>query len=415
MYSKPMIIFLALALAIGSTGCWDRRDPELLSIVLATAFDYNAETGHYHIIAQIANPLAQETEEGEGGAEGEGARPFWVVSADGRSPYEAMRNLAEGTSRELFWAHNTVILFSEELARKGIRPVLDLFERERQLRLIARPAVVEGDLRKLMEAEFPLEQSGAIGLKRQITTIQEERGFFHTKFMTELYPQLERSGNDLFIGKIKVLEKGLERNNQEENENDENQAQEGNPMEVPPAKVGGGAAFKDDRMVGWFEPHETEGWNYVMGRIRRVAHLIESPAEKDVLLGVETLNQQVSRRPVVKDGQVRIEIALKVEAKLQEYPGHQELTVEDEFTRALAQRTAEAIRRRIEEHLNRSQELNSDVLGLGNLNSRKKPRLWEKIEKDWDDLFPKLEVDIIVEVELRRTGLVSTPIHEGGS
>ena len=57
-------------------------------------------------------------------------------------------------------------------------------------------------------------------------------------------------------------------------------------------------------------------------------------------------------------------------------------------------------------------ETNSDVLGLGNLIYRKKPRVWEEIEDDWDDIFPELEVDIIVEVEQKRTGLVSTPVHE---
>jgi len=408
MLFKIIIIILSLTLAICTTGCWDRRDPELLSIVLATAFDYNAETGNHHIIVQIAHPLAQVDEEGIG-AGGEDERHFWVVSADGRTPFEAMRNLAEGTSRELFWAHNTVTLFSEELARQGIQPVLDLFERERELRLIARPAVVEGDLRKLMESEFPLEESGAIGIKRQIVTIAEERGFFHTKFMTEIYPQLERPGADLFLGKIKVLKDTPENNTQEDN--DENENQKESPMVIPPAKIGGGAAFRGDQMVGWFEPDETTGWNYVKDRITRATHLIQSPADENVLMGMETLNTEVTSKPVVKDDEVQIEILVKGEARLQEYPGHQELTIEDEFTKTLAQKTAESIKFDIEKHIEKSQELNSDVLGLGNLIYRKTPGIWKEIEEDWDDLFPELKVNIDVEIKLVRTGLVSTPVQ----
>ncbi|MFO8059419.1 MAG: hypothetical protein R6U70_02005, partial [Bacillota bacterium] len=147
-----MIRILLAALIISGaflgSSCWDRRDPEHLAYVIGTGFDVE-EDGRFHVIAQLANPLVLG---GELGATGGEDKAFWVVSASGYTPLDAMRNLAEGTSRELFWAHNRVVMFSEELARRGIAPVLDLFERQRQLRTIAHPAVVSGDLRTLMEA-----------------------------------------------------------------------------------------------------------------------------------------------------------------------------------------------------------------------------------------------------------------------
>ena len=89
-----------------------------------------------------------------------------------------MRNLTKGISREFFWAHNRIFVLSEELARNGIYPVMDMVERERQLRTSGYVVVADGDVRKLMEAEFPLEETGARGLDRQIATIRYERSLF---------------------------------------------------------------------------------------------------------------------------------------------------------------------------------------------------------------------------------------------
>ncbi|HOL15325.1 MAG TPA: hypothetical protein PLZ49_03915, partial [Bacillota bacterium] len=133
------LTLLLIALMTGSccTGCWNRREPELLGIVLAVGFDYDQERGLYQVFAQLANPIALGGAGGDGGGGGGagGKKPFWTVDAKGRTPFEAIRNLIEVSSRELFWAHCRVVLFSENLARRGLKDIFDLFERERQFRL----------------------------------------------------------------------------------------------------------------------------------------------------------------------------------------------------------------------------------------------------------------------------------------
>ena len=113
-----------------------------------------------------------------------------------------------GTSREFFWAHNRVLLFSEKLARRGIGEILDLVARERQFRPVMTPAVVEGNLRRLMEAQFPLEESGARGLDRLIVTTQFDLAVFPLMLFYELYSTLGQPGVEMIIGKIEVLEEG---------------------------------------------------------------------------------------------------------------------------------------------------------------------------------------------------------------
>lgn len=93
-------LMLLLFLLIIS-GCWNRRDPENLAIVLATAFDWDEEVKMYQLIVQLSNPLAVQEVENKGASKGE-SPPSWVVSAYGRTPFEATRNLSEDSSREFF-------------------------------------------------------------------------------------------------------------------------------------------------------------------------------------------------------------------------------------------------------------------------------------------------------------------------
>ncbi len=392
-----LLIIMLLATCVG---CWDRRDPEVRGYVLATALDYDPDRDLYQIIVQIAHVMGQVEEEHRGGNPDPGEpRPFWVLSAYGETPYHAREQLVEGTSRELFWAHNMVTLFSEDLARSGLYPALDFLERERQLRLISRPLVVQGNVRKLMEAEFPLEETGARGLQRQMATLQFDADIFPTMFLSAVYNQLEQPGREIVIGRVEVL---ADDSGGEGDEDD---------MVVPPARLGGAAAFTNDVFSGWFEPDEFRGWMHLVGGEHQSSYLVPSPGEEGASVALKSISETVRMYPVVDGDEVRIRIEMKARAKIQEYTGKHEMLRDDQFIDSLRRRSAEALRADIEATIRRCQELESDVLGFGNLIYRKKPQKWWEIEDDWDEMFPELRVDIDVQLVIKRAGLIGPPVQ----
>lgn len=119
-------------------------------------------------------------------------------------------------------------------------------------------------------------------------------------------------------------------------------------------------------------------------------------------------------RPVHDDGGVSIELTLHGEGEIQSFPAQGNLALESEFIRSRERRAAESLRGRIESTLARSQEFNSDILGLGNLIYRKNYRLWNEIGEHWDEIFPTLVVDIEVHVNITRTGLTTDSLQSGG-
>ncbi len=414
MAPKAVLAYLLALFLLAAPGCWNRRDPELLAIVLGVAFDYNEARGLYQVIAQVANPIAMGGGQasGEGGGSG-GGPAFWTVSNFGHTPFEAMQNLTTGTSREFFWAHNRVLLLSEKLVRRrGIGEILDLMERERQFRPIIKPVIVEGDLRRLMEAEFPLEETGIRGIDRMIKTTQFEHSVFPLKLLNEIYSTLEQPGIELFIGKITVIEEGTREQGGGGAAQGQGGESGGETGKTPPARIGGAALFRGDRMVGWADLHQAQGWNYATGRGNRFSFVIECPAHSGSHFSIENVAVSSAMRPVPDGGDLRIILEVRVEGRIQDVGCRleHELTVENEFIKQIERTCAQAVRNRIEAMISRSQELKSDVLGFGNLVYRKQPKLWREIGERWDEIFPGLAVEILVEYNLTNPGLATDPV-----
>lgn len=400
-----LLVLIIIVAAISLTGCWNRRDPENLALVLATAFDVDEESGMHEVTVQMANPLAMGGQDaGQGGGGGE-KKPFWTVSADGALAHQAMRNLTKGVSREFFWAHNRVLLFSENVAKKGIYPIMDMTARERQLRASAHVAVVKGDIKKLMVAEFPLEESGAKGLDRQIITIGYERSLFAEKTLNELYSTLSQPGIEMFIGKIEVTDST--NTNTEERETG---GASGTPNISPPAIIGGGTMFKGDRMVGWANEQETLGWAYATGRVFRSVVYIKDPIDDSTPVGIDIENLQSEMKPETDSGSTRIVVEIKAKGHLHDLPVDRDLSVESGYIKSLERRSAEAIRNAVLSTIELSKELESDIIGFGNLIYRKQPKLWNGIGDKWYEVFQDMEIDVRVYMNIRRTGLLSSPM-----
>ena len=145
------------------TGCWNLHEPEDLAVVLATGFDYDDEKELFNVIVQLANPLGVMSTAGEGSAGKQ--KSFEVLSACGKTPFEAMQSLGQTSCRMVFWGHNRVILFSEKMARRGIKEALDVLERRRLTDLPPGPWWSR-DIRKMMESECPFEETGAEGTRK---------------------------------------------------------------------------------------------------------------------------------------------------------------------------------------------------------------------------------------------------------
>ncbi len=391
LQGSALLIFLLFA-----AGCWDHHEPGDLVNALAVGIDLT-EAGDYLVFVQLPNPVSSVQASGTAGGGGSGeAVPFIItMSAVGPSPYLALKNLTLSSTRFITLSHVRLLLISERLAKAGIGTIVDLLEREPEMRLSIRAAVVDGDLAQLMKAQLPMESMPAMGLSRMLHLAHIEKAASDDHSYLQEILDLTRPGVEMHMPRIYV----------------EPATGAGQSVAVSVKGVG---VFVGEKLVGWLNERETVGWHWVTNALCRTDSRILSPQSGD-FLSLQLEQKTGTIVPEIVDGRVRMKIRVIASAVVREVssPGGNlpDVDVDDAgIVLALRRRVAQSIREDIEAAIRRARELGSDIFGFGYAFYRLKPRVWREIGSRWQELFRNLPIDIDVEVDIIRPGLILSPI-----
>jgi spore germination protein KC len=389
--------FILLCSAFFPAGCWDRREPDLLGLVTVAAFDIDEQSGLFRVYAQVDNPLGGAQQKGGSGG-GQERSAVWVAEAAGHTVYEAIINMEMNSTRRLFWSHVKAILFSEKLAREGIRPVLDFLDRERQIRLISQPFIVQGDLRRLMETEFPMELEGGEAMSKQSFSIMRETSTLsEVDSLLILFRHISTPGMEINMPRMIALAGG--------GENEKGPAGKPNPV-----KISGIGVFHGDKLTGFLDEKETAGYNWLTGNMHRHDLILQCPNSKDDYMTVEVFESSVQLTPEFKGGEVRFTASVTAGGRLQDFTCPS-FPLEQKFINSLNSRMATVIHNEIASSLEKARELETDIFGLGRIIYQTRPEEWKRLGNNWQKIFPSVMIDIEVEAKVLRHGLVLQPVQ----
>jgi len=125
-----MVICLVVLMLSGcKTG---KREISDLALVMAVGLD-KGNDNLIKVTTQIVRPADARGQ--TGAPSGQTGDSIWSASAEGETIFQAIRNLSTFSSRRIFWAHNFVIVINEDLARDGIKDIIDFFTRNPELRM----------------------------------------------------------------------------------------------------------------------------------------------------------------------------------------------------------------------------------------------------------------------------------------
>ncbi|NPV80273.1 MAG: Ger(x)C family spore germination protein [Firmicutes bacterium] len=389
-------IMLLTAIMTTMTGCWSRKEIETLGFVMAVGVDQAREEGKVQLTVHIAKPFAMGSGQAGGGAMEE--KPFWVVSSTGYTVFEAVRNFLSQSPRWLFWAHNRFILIGEELARKGVRDVIDWFARDGGTRERAWIVVAKGaKASDLLQTEFELERMPA---KAAMGIVQSSRMGLSTigeSMLIDFLEKLEGEGIDPIAIRAEIIPRPQEFDIRGELKREKIGAS---------ARITGAAVFKDDKLVGWLNKPETRGFNWVMGKVRSGIIVIKKPGEEERFIGLEILRAKGGFKPEIKDGRVSVTIKVEAEANLGDIQGFLDPLKSPEVWTSMERRMATVIRNEIMAAVAKAQELDSDIFGFGAELNRRNPKKWLELKDRWDEEFRCINIQVEVKAKLRRSGLI---------
>jgi len=362
------------------TGCWNRRELNSLAILSGLAIDKAEDPSKIQITAQILKPGEIKAPSGGGG--GGGAKAYLNLTSTGDTFFEAIRGFTHEINRKVYLPHNQIIIFSQEAAKEGVRKHLDFIIRDHEPRLMVWILVSKGKAGEVLETKAELEKVPAI----RISQLIEAQGATSETTVVKLHeflPRLMSKTTAPVASLVEVSGEGQEKT----------------------ARLEGTAVFKQDKLAGFLNKEETRGLLWVLGQVKSGIIAVESPGGNGKA-SLEIIRASSKITPEIKDNELYITVEINEEGNLGDQMGTEDLTTPAAWT-SLEKRQAAAIRKEIMAAIKKAQELNTDIFGFGDAVHRKYPKVWKDIEKQWDEFFPDLEVKLIINAKLRRTGITT--------
>ncbi len=402
---KRAAVSLAIAAVFLSTasGCWSRRETQILTINSALGFDKTASNQVLLSVLTLKPSAAMGggTTGGQGGGQRR-ATAGQVISAPGATIEDAIRNWELRSSRHLFLAHTMALVIGEEMAKEGIDQVIDFCMRDKDLPLRCWVVICKGLARNALQALPEFEPL----IATEIANIQQKSTSFVSKTAREnvltVFYDLLTPGKEALVAYMKTFiapEKGPEE--QRENASGESKT----------FLLSGAAAFRGDQIVGTFSEVETQGALFLKNQARGgVIAVSYSSGHPNVSYLLRSARAQV--KPIVSpNGRISIAATIRGTGELIEEDGPAlDITKKQSLERLEALINGE-VKRRCSLAVKKAQHLKADVFGFGDLIHRSEPEVWKEISDSWEDIFADLEVKISAEFKVEQPGLIDQPIR----
>jgi spore germination protein KC len=369
-------------------GCWNRRELNDLAIAMGIGIDKQGD--QYRVSVQIVNP--QEITSKKGGGDNS---PVTIFEETGRTMFECFRRMTTSAPRKVYMSHLRVLVISEEVARDGIKNILDFFARDHELRtdfyvVIARDAKAK----QVMGILQPIEKVPANYMFKMLQTSERVWAPTTGVFMDDLMADLMSRGKAATLTGIRIL------GDTRSGSSVENLKATETGAFIKYSNIG---VFREDKLVGWLSEEESKAYNYVTGKVKSTIGVIPCPDGKG-LLNFEVIRSETKMKGKLENGKPEIELKLRIETSIGEVACKIDLTKVETLS-LLEQQAEETVKNFIMKAIKKTQSLyRVDIYGFGEALHRDAPQAWEKLQEIWPTEFPEVPVNLQVEVQIRRTG-----------
>lgn len=381
MKRKLKIVILWVLILLMLTGCWDKIEIEDRAFVMAIGIDLSSSNKRYVVTFQFPN--AAQITKGTSGGGGGSEKPSFAVSEVADTIFSASRHISTRIDKALYLGHTQAIIFGKDVVenKDKFQQVLDSLDRSyelsRKVYLLVTPQKAQDILLKKYEME---PNTGAY--IRDIFKHYNRTSRFPTIDYNKITKSLRETNGNAIIPKIIAGKDEI--------------------------KIAGSAIIKNYKLAGWMEDDENMGYMLLTGLVKGGDVAVSTPGDEERIEIPFNISNVIRRRAVKEEnGKIIYRVILEVEGDITEYTfeKHGEM-MKGDLLNVIERKTSDEIKKMTQKAINRFQkELKVDMLGIGDYIEKYHPSLWEKVGKDWDKIFPEVEIKVDVTSHVRRIGL----------
>jgi spore germination protein KC len=357
------------------SACWDSQELNDRAIELGWGID-DAKNKKIQISSQVVIPSNIGGGQGEGSGVSQG-KSFLVVAGIGKDTLEAVQKMQAKLSRKIFRGQRRVIVIGEQLARKGIKDILDTYTRDPSINLLADIFVVKGNTAKsFLQTSYPLENIPSVGALKEYNQIGATKEVSFLNFLLAansdgrcpIMPVVSTDGKNGF------------------------------------QMVGNGIFNKELKLIGFLNAEEGRILRWITGDLQNTTVTSTRPnGNGTVSLDLNKVNSKI--QPKILNNKIKILVTLTGQGSIRENNTGLDLTDVKNIAlvqNKLDQQTEKDVLRTITKV---QKVYGTDIFGFGDAIKRKNLQQWNSLKKNWSKKFSEVEVSVKADLTVRKIGV----------
>ncbi|MBT2679936.1 Ger(x)C family spore germination protein [Bacillus sp. ISL-35] len=364
---------LAIVTLLLLSACWDQHLLKDVKLFMAASFDLTPDG---KILDELTSPTIKKNQEG-GGVSG-----YTISTGIGNTPREARGDVDRKAEKVFDASKLRVLIIGNELAKKDIYSVLDLFYRDPKSALSAKVVVAEGMGKDLLRINF--EEEKVSSYLYDLLESQEIASLIPAENIQSICAEMFDPGEDFVLPFLRPSE------------------------DRKTASVEGIALFNDRKFTGRvLTGEEAVIFLLLDGNSGKSPKFTKRIAEGEsfnpphfvsftVKKAKETLEVKVKNNRAIANINLKLKIDITDYAKNQLYNKHEITKLNNKLSEMLTNDAVAAIKT--------LQEANSDSLGIGRRLIALYPDYWKHV--DWKKEYPNVVITPKVDVEIVGHGII---------
>lgn len=371
MKSGIRLLTFIIVLTLTLSGCWDQKIYEQIGFILEVGIEESEKEDEY--LVTYTSPVF-------GTVEKEKVEIIPTTSGILRGARENARKMS---ARQLEGGKIQQVVFSEEVAKKGIHNILEIFERDPVNPALAWVVISEDSPREIFEKGLEFKDKPRIAI-----------------YINQL---LEGSAKSSYVPQTKVYDFDI------------NYYIPGLDPITPIIKltpddiqIVGTALFDGDRMVGKIDTQSTVLLLAIKGMMRSTEYVTLVPESIEEVKTTKThiaVNIKDAKRKIsvsIKDNKPVVDITLDFKAILDEYKWGN--TANKSENKKLEKYLAQAIEKQCTELLQYTQEVGSDPIGIGDIVRAWHNKYWDSV--NWSEAYKDITFNVEAKVKIKQYGTI---------
>ncbi|OZB98665.1 Ger(x)C family spore germination protein [Paenibacillus sp. XY044] len=395
MLRRLGLMILLLSVVLLTSGCWDSQELNTLSIISATSIDRS--NGKWEISFQVVIPQSIATQTGGGSAGSQS--PTTIFSTKGRSIAEAMQNASLETSRKLFFAHNSVLILSEDVAREeGVGEILDFFLRPFESRETMSVLLTKGKASNLLEVLIPLEKISGNAIQRIIEQSQKNLSQAQNMRLIDFARMIASPDQSAMAPELEVSGDLTKQSSLDSLKSTRNDAV---------IKLGELGVFRKDKLVGWIDQKNSRSVAWLSDSVSSMIIVFPCNAkgQEEQLVSYRVLKSSTKLEPKVIHGKSIILAKIQATGAIDEAGCNLDLN-KPSVIRELERTISKQIGDEVMATWSHLQEMNVDLTGFMNAIHRKDPPTWRKLMESKRPI-EEISLRVQVKINIEHTNMIN--------